>query len=110
MNYLRTTILLAGLDGPVHGRRLSDRRPTGAMIALVIAAAMNLFSYWNSDRMVLSMHGAQEVDHTTAPDLVDLVAGLAERAGLPMPRVFIMDNPSRTPLPPGAIRSTRRSR
>src|SRR5258708_12310060 len=63
------------------------------MIALVIAAATNLFAYWNSDRMVLSMYGAHEVDQHTAPELVSLVAALAGRAGLPMPRVFLMDNP-----------------
>ena len=61
------------------------------MIALVIAAATNLFAYWNSDRMVLSMYGAHEVDRQTAPDLYNLVAELAGRAGLPMPRVFVMD-------------------
>ena len=93
MNYLRTAILLAGLTALFMGVGFLIGGQSGAMIALVIAAAMNLFSYWNSDRMVLSMHGAQEVDHSTAPDLVNLVAGLAERAGLPMPRVFIMDNP-----------------
>jgi heat shock protein HtpX len=65
----------------------------GAMIALVVAAAMNLFSYWNADKLVLSMHGAQEVDARTAPDLVHLVGELAGRAGLPMPRVYLMDNP-----------------
>jgi heat shock protein HtpX len=59
----------------------------------VIAAGMNLFSYWNSDRMVLSMHGAQEVDARAAPDLYRLVQDLAGRAQLPMPRVFLMDNP-----------------
>ena len=63
------------------------------MIALVIAAAMNLFTYWNSDRMVLSMHGAHEVDRNSAPDLFHLVAELAGRAGLPMPRVFVIDEP-----------------
>ncbi len=47
------------------------------MIALVVAAGMNLFSYWNSDRMVLSMHGAQEVDARSAPDLYRMVAELA---------------------------------
>ena len=66
---------------------------TGALIALVIAAGMNLFSYWNSDRMVLSMYGAQEVDARTAPDLYRLVQELAGRAGLPMPRVYIIDSP-----------------
>ena len=64
---------------------------SGALIALVIAAAMNLFAYWNSDRMVLSMYGAHEVDRNSAPDLVHLVAELAGRAGLPMPRVFVID-------------------
>jgi heat shock protein HtpX len=65
----------------------------GAMIALLIAAATNLFAYWNSDRMVLSMYGAHEVDQRSAPDLVQLVGELAGRAGLPMPRVFLMDEP-----------------
>jgi heat shock protein HtpX len=65
----------------------------GAMIALLIAAATNLFAYWNSDRMVLSMYGAHEVDRRSAPDLYNLVAELAGRAGLPMPRVFLMEEP-----------------
>jgi heat shock protein HtpX len=54
---------------------------------------MNAFAYWNSDRMVLSMHGAQEVDARTAPDVVRIVRELATRAQLPMPRVYLMDNP-----------------
>ena len=65
----------------------------GAVVALVIAAATNMFAYWNSDRMVLSMHGAQEVDERSAPELVRLVAELAGRAQLPMPKVYLMDNP-----------------
>ena len=66
---------------------------TGAMIALVVAAGTNLFAYWNSDRMVLSMHGAQPVDANYAPDLHRMVADLAARAQLPMPKVYLMDNP-----------------
>src|SRR5215467_10950840 len=93
MNYLRTAILLAGLTALFMGVGYLIGGPTGALIALLVAAAMNLFSYWNADRLVLSMHGAQEVDETTAPDLVRLVRELANRAGLPMPRVFLMDNP-----------------
>jgi heat shock protein HtpX len=54
---------------------------------------MNLFTYWNADRMVLAMQGAQEVDARTAPEFVGIVAELARRAGLPMPRVYVMDNP-----------------
>ena len=63
------------------------------MIALLVAAGMNLVTYWNADKLVLSMHGAQEVDANSAPDLVRLVRDLAQRAGLPMPRVYLMDNP-----------------
>ena len=93
MNYFRTAMLLAGLTALFMGVGYLIGGATGAMIALVIAAGMNLFSYWNSDRMVLSMHGAQEVDARTAPDLYRLVQDLAGRAGLPMPRVYLMDNP-----------------
>src|SRR5260370_36562010 len=54
---------------------------------------MNRASYWNADKLVLAMHDAHEVDETTAPELVHLVQDLARRAGLPMPRVYLMDNP-----------------
>ena len=91
MNYLRTAMLLAGLTALFMGVGYLIGGASGAMIALVIAAATNLFTYWNSDRMVLSMYGAHEVDRSTAPELVGLVAELASRAGLPMPRVFVMD-------------------
>ncbi|HZO45811.1 MAG TPA: zinc metalloprotease HtpX [Xanthobacteraceae bacterium] len=93
MNYVRTAILLAGLTALFTGVGYLIGGQSGAMIALLIAAGMNLFTYWNSDRMVLSMHGAHEVDERTAPDLVRLVRELAQRAGLPMPRVYLMDNP-----------------
>ena len=62
------------------------------MIALVIAAATDLFSYWNSDKLVLSMHQAQEVDEQSAPEFVAIVRRLAQRADLPMPRVYLMDS------------------
>ena len=93
MNYLRTAILLAGLTALFMGVGYLIGGQSGAVIAFVIAAAMNLISYWNADKLVLSMHGAHEVDETTAPELVALVRDLAQRASLPMPRVFIMDNP-----------------
>src|SRR5215218_6207837 len=93
MSYLKTAILLAGLTGLFMGVGYLIGGAGGATIALLIAAATNLFAYWNSDRMVLSMYGAHEVDARSAPDLVGLVATLAGRAGLPMPRVFLMDNP-----------------
>src|SRR6516225_8055040 len=91
MNYLRTALLLAGLTALFMGVGYLIGGAAGAMIALVIAAATNLFAYWNSDRMVLSMYGAHEVDRASAPELVGLVAELAGRAGLPMPRVFLID-------------------
>ena len=93
MNYFRTAILLAGLTGLFMGVGFLIGGGSGALIAFVVAGAMNLFAYWNSDRMVLSMHGAQPVDAATAPDLHAMVAELSQRAGLPMPRVYIMDNP-----------------
>jgi heat shock protein HtpX len=93
MSYFRTALLLAGLTGLFMGVGYLIGGAGGAVIALAVAAATNLFAYWNSDRMVLSMYGAHEVDAHTAPDLHRLVAELAGRAGLPMPRVFLMDNP-----------------
>ena len=93
MNYFRTAMLLAGLTALFMGVGYLIGGQAGALIALMVAAAMNLFSYWNADKLVLSMHGAQEVDARTAPDLVHLVGELAGRAGLPMPRVYLMDNP-----------------
>src|SRR3954468_20027960 len=91
MSYLKTAILLAGLTGLFMGVGYLIGGASGALIALLIAAATNLFAYWNSDRMVLSMYGAHEVDRKSAPHLVHLVAELAGRAGLPVPRVFVMD-------------------
>jgi len=93
MSYFRTAILLAGLTGLFMGVGYLIGGAGGAMIALLIAAGTNLFAYWNSDRMVLSMYGAHEVDARTAPDLHRMVQELAARAELPMPRIFIMDNP-----------------
>jgi heat shock protein HtpX len=93
MNYLRTAILLAGLTALFMGVGFLIGGEGGALIALVIAAAMNLFAYWNSDKAVLSMAGAQEIDERTAPDVFQMVRELSQRAGLPMPRVYLMDNP-----------------
>ncbi len=92
MNYMRTAILLAGLTALFMGVGFLVGGQSGAMLALLVAAGMNFFAYWNSDRMVLSMHGAQEIDERTAPDLFRMVRDLAQRANLPMPRVYLMDN------------------
>lgn len=93
MNYLKTAILLAGMTALFMAIGAAIGGQQGMLIALVVAAGMNLFSYWNSDKMVLSMHGAQEVDERTAPELHQIVRELSTRAGLPMPKVYLMDNP-----------------
>jgi heat shock protein HtpX len=93
MNYFRTAILLAGLTALFMGVGYLIGGQSGALIALLVAAGMNFVAYWNADKLVLSMHGAQEVDARTAPELYQMVGELAARAGLPMPRVYLMDNP-----------------
>jgi len=93
MNYVRTAILLAGLTALFMGVGFLIGGESGALVALLVAAAMNLVSYWNADKIVLAMHDAHEIDEGTAPELVRLVRDLAGRAGLPMPRVYLMDNP-----------------
>lgn len=62
----------------------------GMLIALVLAGAMNFWAYWNSDKLVLRMYNAQAVDETTAPEFFGMVGELAQRAGLPMPRVYVI--------------------
>ena len=93
MNYFRTAILLAGLTALFMGVGFLIGGQSGALIALVVAAGMNFVAYWNADTLVLRMHGAQEVDARAAPELYQMVGELAARAGLPMPRVYLMDNP-----------------
>lgn len=93
MNYLKTGMLLAAMTALFMGIGFMLGGSSGMMIALVVAAAMNIFSYWNSDKMVLRMHHAQEVDARTAPELYNMVAQLSRNADLPMPKVYIIDNP-----------------
>ena len=91
MNYFRTALLLAGMTALFMGLGFLLGGQAGMLIALALAAAMNLFSYWNSDKLVLRMHRAREVDERTAPEYYAIVRRLAAEAGLPMPRVFILD-------------------
>ncbi len=93
MNHLKTVALLAGLTALFMAVGYALGGQSGMLIAFVVAAGMNIFSYWNSDKMVLRMYGAREVDERTAPDLVGMVRQLAQNAALPMPKVYIMDNP-----------------
>src|SRR5262249_50127591 len=93
MNYVRTAVLLAALTALLMGLGYLVAGRGGAFIAFLVAIASNFFAYWNGDQLVLSMHGAQEVDEHTAPELVHIVAELADRAALPMPRVYPIDIP-----------------
>ena len=92
MNYLKTAMLLAGMTALFVGIGFLLGGPTGMLIAFAVAVAMNAFAYWNSDRMVLSMYGATEVDARSAPGLYGTVRQLAARADLPMPKVYIIDS------------------
>ena len=93
MNTMRTGLLMAALMGLFLAAGYLIGREQGMVIAFLVAAGMNLFAYWNADKMVLRMHGARQVDRQSAPEFYGLVEELAERAGLPMPKVYIMDNP-----------------
>jgi heat shock protein HtpX len=92
MNLVRTAMLLAGLTALFMAVGFLIGGAGGAMIAFLIAAAMNLVSYWNADKLVLSLHGAHPVDERNAPELVALVRELAQRANLPMPQVYVMES------------------
>jgi heat shock protein HtpX len=93
MNYVRTAILLAGMTALFGAVGFLVGGQGGMLIALGVAAAMNVFSYWNSDKLALRAHNAQEVDEATAPELHAMVRQLAERAQMPMPRVYIIHDP-----------------
>ena len=81
------TIIFVGLGSMIGGKN-------GAMVAFVVAMAMNLVSYWFSDRIVLAMYHARQASETEAPELYGIVASLAQRASIPMPRVYIIEEDS----------------
>ncbi|KKX26746.1 zinc metalloprotease HtpX [Rhizobium sp. LC145] len=93
MNVMRTAMLLAFMTALFMGVGFLIGGRGGMMIALIMAAAMNLFSYWNSDKMVLRAYGAHEVDERNAPELHQMIRDLSANAGLPMPKVYVYDNP-----------------
>lgn len=93
MNLVRTAMLVAFMTALFMAVGYLIGGSGGMIIALVMAASMNFFSYWNADKMVLRMHHAVEADRRTAPEYYDIVERLARRAGLPMPKVYIIDNP-----------------
>src|ERR1700687_3416094 len=93
MNLFRTAILMAFLTGSFIAIGYLLGGQSGMVIAFLFALGTNLFAYWNSDKLVLRMYNAREVDEDTAPELVHLVRRLAQNAGLPMPKVYIAENP-----------------
>jgi heat shock protein HtpX len=93
MNTLRTGILMALLTGLFIAVGALVGGLTGMLIAFLFAAGINLFAYWNSDKMLLHMYGARQVDAASAPDLYHIVERLAAQAKLPMPKVYITENP-----------------
>jgi len=90
-NLMKTAVLMAAITAlfMAIGSMLGGR--DGMMIALLVAVGMNFFSYWFSDTMVLKMYKAREVDESSAPQFYAMVRELAQRAELPMPRVYLID-------------------
>lgn len=93
MSYFRTALLLAAMTGLFLAVGYMLGGQTGMLIALAIAVAMNFYAYWNSDKVVLRMHKAREVDRQSAPQFYGIVEQLAERAELPMPKVYLIETP-----------------
>jgi heat shock protein HtpX len=91
MSYFKTAVLLGVLTAIFIGVGYLIGGQMGMLIAFGIALAMNLFAYWNADKMVLRMYNAQEVDRRSAPEFYGIVEELADRAGLPMPRVYVIN-------------------
>lgn len=91
MNMMKTGLLLAAITGLFVGIGAVIGGGTGMLIAFLVAVAMNAWAYWNSDKAVLKMYGARQVDAQTAPEFYGMVEELARRAEMPMPKVFIID-------------------
>jgi len=90
-NWLKTTILMAAIVALFGAIGAMLGGADGMLLALLLGGAMNIFAYWFSDSMVLKMYNAQQVDEASSPYLYNMVKELAGRAGLPMPRVYIID-------------------
>lgn len=90
-NLMKTAILMAAITAlfMAIGSLLGGQQ--GMILALIVALGMNFFSYWFSDKLVLRMYNAQEVDEASAPQFYGMVRELAQRAELPMPRVYLID-------------------
>jgi heat shock protein HtpX len=92
MNFLRTAMLLAFMTALFMGVGFLIGGQSGMLIALVVAAGMNVFSWWNSGSMVLSSYDAQEIDEANAPEFHRIIRDLSGRANLPMPKVYLINS------------------
>ena len=92
MNYMRTAMLLAAMTALFLFVGFMVGGEGGMLVAFFLALGLNAFAYWNSDKMVLRMYGAREVDAQSSPSLHGIVRQLAANAELPMPRTYIIDN------------------
>ena len=90
-NLLKTAVLMAAITALFMAIGAFVGGQSGMMIALVVALGLNFFSYWFSDKLVLKMYNAREVDETSAPQFYATVRDLAQRANLPMPKVYVID-------------------
>ncbi len=90
-SWLKTFMLMAAIVALFGGIGYMLGGSGGMLIALLLAGAMNFWAYWNSDKLVLRMYSARQVDESTAPEFYGMVKELAERAGLPMPKVFLIN-------------------
>jgi heat shock protein HtpX len=90
-NWLKTAVLMAAIVALFGTIGMMLGGATGMMVALLLAAAMNVWAYWFSADMVLRMYNAREVDESSAPQFYAMIRDLTARAGLPMPRVYVID-------------------
>jgi len=91
LNNLKTVLLLGALTGALVAAGLALGGRNGMVLAFLLAAGMNFFAYWFSDKIVLKLHGAKPVTREQAPQLYAIVEGLTAHAGIPMPRLYIME-------------------
>jgi len=93
MNQFRTGLLIAAMTALFGGIGYLIGGPSGMLIALGIAIVTNLFAYWNADKIVLRMYGAKPLDAASGGDYYRIVEGLAQRANMPVPKVYLIENP-----------------
>ena len=93
MGYVKTTLLMAAMTALFMGLGYLLAGSGGMILALVVAGAMNAFTWWNSDKMVLRMHNAQPLTKGDRFGLTDMVTELAQKADLPTPAVYLIDTP-----------------